>query len=216
MTDGARPRAEGARDADETRAAPARTPREAEFDALYTDRPDPWELETSAYERLKYDATLAALPRERYSSALEVGCSIGVLTERLAGRCDRLLALDVSAVPIARAQARLAASPWADRVGFVRAEVPGGWPRGRYDLIVLSEVLYFLEPDEVDAVADACARDLMPGGTVLIVNWLGPCDRTLTGNGAAEAFAARMATRGHRHVPAARTDRFRIDRFNRP
>lgn len=194
----------------------AASPREAEFDALYTGRPDPWGLETSAYERAKYDATLAALPRERYGSALEVGCSIGVLTERLAERCDALLALDVSAVPIARARERLAASPWADRVRFVRAEVPGGWPRGSYDLIVLSEVLYFLEPDEVEAVADLCARDLTPGGAVLIVNWLGPCDRTLTGNGAAETFATRMATRGLPHVPATRTDRFRIDRFDRP
>ena len=66
------------------------------FERLYAAEPDPWGFETSAYERAKYDATIAALPPGPISTALEVGCSIGVLTERLARRCDRLLAVDVS------------------------------------------------------------------------------------------------------------------------
>ncbi len=63
------------------------------FDDLYAHDPDPWQFETSAYEAAKYDATLDALPIERFASALEVGCSIGVLTARLAPRCDELLAI---------------------------------------------------------------------------------------------------------------------------
>jgi len=58
------------------------------FDALYAASPDPWAFETSAYERAKYAATLDALPARRYRRALEVGCSIGVLTRQLADRCD--------------------------------------------------------------------------------------------------------------------------------
>lgn len=49
------------------------------FDVRYAADPDPWNFAGSPYERDKYAATLAALPRERYASALEVGCSIGVL-----------------------------------------------------------------------------------------------------------------------------------------
>mgnify|MGYP002173336086 CR=1 FL=1 len=40
--------------------------------------------------------TLAALPRERYRSVVEIGCSIAVLGAKLAGRADRYLGLDVS------------------------------------------------------------------------------------------------------------------------
>ena len=65
----------------------------AHFEALYAADPDPWDFETSAYEQAKYDATIAALPPGPISTALEVGCSIGVLTERLARPCDRLLAV---------------------------------------------------------------------------------------------------------------------------
>jgi hypothetical protein len=63
------------------------------FDDLYAGERDPWEFETSAYEQAKYDATLAALPRPRYRRGLEIGCSIGVLTARLAGRCGSLVAI---------------------------------------------------------------------------------------------------------------------------
>ena len=78
------------------------------FDGMYAERPDPWGFETSPYEQAKYDATIAALPR-RYATALEAGCSIGVLSERLAAHCDALLGVDVAEAPLAarpRARAR--------------------------------------------------------------------------------------------------------------
>ena len=65
------------------RAEETMTP--AYFDQLYAVDDDPWQLATSDYEQAKYARTLAALPRSRYGSALEVGCSIGVLTTQLAG-----------------------------------------------------------------------------------------------------------------------------------
>ena len=191
------------------RSEPA-SPRQAEFEALYRDDPDPWGMETSAYEGAKYDATLAALPRERFGRGLEVGCSIGVLSMRLAERCDRLLALDVSEGALARARGR----PGAERVDWRRAEVPGGWPAGRYDLIVLSEVLYFLEPDEVRALAELAARDLSPGGALVLVNWLGACDRTLDGEGAARLFTD-AARPGLRVAHGTRRPLYRIDVLER-
>ena len=59
------------------------------FEQMYRDHPDPWEFESSLYEQRKYAVTVASLPRSRYRSAYEPGCSIGVLTELLATRCDR-------------------------------------------------------------------------------------------------------------------------------
>ena len=78
----------------------------AYFDALYAADPDPWRFASSDYEREKYAATLDALPPRRFAAALEVGCSIGVLTRQLAARCDTLLALDVAEAALAQARAR--------------------------------------------------------------------------------------------------------------
>jgi hypothetical protein len=77
--------------------------RSAFFDAIYTENADPWGYLTSNYERGKYDATLAALPAAGYRSGLEIGCSIGVLSRRLAVRCEQMLAVDISSVAIERA-----------------------------------------------------------------------------------------------------------------
>ena len=76
------------------------------FDELYAGDPDPWGFETSAYEQAKYAATIDALEGRRYAGALEIGCSIGVLTARLAEHCDALLAVDAAqAAADARARA---------------------------------------------------------------------------------------------------------------
>lgn len=187
------------------------TSRQAEFEALYTSDPDPWRMEISAYEAAKYDATLAALPPGPIDTALEVGCSIGVLTARLARRCDRVLALDVSQTALDRARTR----PDTANIERRRAEVPWDWPQGKYDLVVLSEVLYFLEPDELRETARLVARDLASRGTVLLVNWLGPCDRTLAGDAAAEMFTRCAATHGLARPDGTRTDLYRLDRLTR-
>lgn len=165
--------------------------REAGFDALYRSRRDPWGFETSAYEHRKYDATLAATGERRFEHTLEVGCSIGVLSERLAAISQRLTALDVSSVALETARKRV------PEATFLHTEVPAGWPGGRYDLIVFSEVLYFLQPAEVEAVARLAMRDLRTDGRIVLVNWLGECDMTLDGQEAADLFvrsAGRPAT----------------------
>jgi Nodulation protein S (NodS) len=65
------------------------------FEELYAESNDPWNFETSVYERNKYGRTLQVLGERRFERALEAGASIGVFTEMLAGRCDELLAVDV-------------------------------------------------------------------------------------------------------------------------
>ena len=107
------------------------------FDRLYAEVADPWNYEGSGYERRKYTATLAALPRRKYRRGLEVGCSIGVLTHMLAMRCRMLLALDASAISLERARRRCGG---ARGVHFQRVRAPREWPSTRFDLIVLSEV----------------------------------------------------------------------------
>ncbi|GJD77082.1 SAM-dependent methyltransferase [Methylobacterium gregans] len=177
------------------------------FTDIYAADPDPWRLATSAYERDKYAATLASLPRQSYGAALEIGCSIGVLTRALAPRCGALTALDVAPAAIADASARCADQP---QVGFVLGAVPGDWPPGRFDLILLGEVLYFFTEGDLARVVARVAESLVPGGDCVLVHWLGPQDFPLSGDAAAESFIAGAATFAE-VIAQTRAPEYRID-----
>ena len=178
------------------------------FDALYAVDPDPWCFATSDYERAKYDATMAALGGENYSAAFEVGCSIGVLTRRLAERCKWLLAVDVSEVARAQARARCAL---LSHVEIRPMRVPEVWPNGMFDLILWSEILYYLSPDDI-ARSAACARHcLVPGGTVLLVHYTLETDYPCAGDTASEIFikAANLGVARQRREAQYRLDLLR-------
>jgi SAM-dependent methyltransferase len=111
------------------------------------------------------------LPRERFRRGLEVGCSTGALAEDLAARCDALVALDASASAVAAATARL--GPLA-HVDVRRAAVPDQWPEGQADLVVVSEVGYFLSPTGLEGLARRIAASLAPDGVVVLCHWRHP------------------------------------------
>ncbi len=179
------------------------------FDALYAENPDPWDFETSHYEAAKYAATVAALGSRRYPQALEVGCSIGVLTAQLAPCCDHLLATDVAEAALARARARCAAMPW---VRFELSTLPATAPPGQFDLVVLSEVLYYFETPDLARLAAAMRGLAAPGADILMVHWLGPTpDYPQTGDGAVAAFEAALGPIEVRRQE--RNDRYRLDRL---
>ncbi|OUE25214.1 Magnesium-protoporphyrin O-methyltransferase [Clavibacter michiganensis] len=141
------------------------------FDAAYARDEDPWRVTTRWYERRKRLATLAALPDERYGRALEIGCSIGVTSAGLAERVDELLAVDVAPTAVERARIRLADAPHA------RAEVRdvgADWPAGAFDLVVMSEVGYYLDDDALDRVLAALPGALGASGTLVACHWRHP------------------------------------------
>jgi trans-aconitate methyltransferase len=166
--------------------------RAAVFDALYLGNPDPWAFRSSAYESAKYSATLAALPRDHYRIGIEIGCSIGELTSRLAPRCDFMLGVDVSAVAIAEAKRHHGER---QDIAFIVAEVPAFWPGIRADLIVLSELLYFLDAAEIRQLAEQVAEHWIDGGDCLLVNYLGPTDTAVDGDNASDRFIEALARR---------------------
>ncbi|AWS45717.1 class I SAM-dependent methyltransferase [Streptosporangium sp. 'caverna'] len=143
------------------------------FDHMYSASPDPWGFASRWYEERKYAVSAAMLPSRRYRDAFEVGCSIGVFTALLAPRCDRLLACDLSPVAVAAAAERTAGYPWT-RVE--RRTMPGDWPlqESGFDLIVLSEVLYYFGGEDLNRMLDLATAALSPGGTLLAVHWRHP------------------------------------------
>ncbi|MEU5884764.1 class I SAM-dependent methyltransferase [Spirillospora sp. NPDC047279] len=176
------------------------------FDAMYGRSPDPWGFTTRWYERRKYEVGLAALPRPRYAEGFEAGCSIGVLTERLAERCDRLLACDTSASAVEQARRR------APRARVELRTLPRDWPDGRFDLIVLSEVLYYFDDHDLAEVVERVLGSLQPGGTLLAVHWRHPvAEYPQTGDDVHDALARTPLNRLVGHVEAD----FRCDVFVR-
>jgi cyclopropane fatty-acyl-phospholipid synthase-like methyltransferase len=156
------------------------------FEALYAGGADPWGFATSDYERAKYDATLAALPA-RIGTAFEIGCAIGVLTQRLASRCDRLLAVDLAENALVQARERCASCA---NVTIARMRIPAEWPAERFDAILLSEVLYYLSVEDLAGTAARVRESVAPGGCVLLVHYILPTDYPATGDAASEDFIA--------------------------
>ncbi|HUB16942.1 MAG TPA: SAM-dependent methyltransferase [Acetobacteraceae bacterium] len=178
----------------------------AHFQRLYDANPDPWGFRTSAYEQAKYQRTIAALGDRRFDRGFEVGCSIGVFTRLLAQRCRSLLAVDIVEAPLISARENCADLP---QVQFNCMDITTAWPEGRFDLIVLSEVLYFLSPAAIAGVARRATSSLAPDGLVVLVNWLGKGDDPLSGDDAAQHFIAAAA-----HLAVVANDRqarYRID-----
>lgn len=138
------------------------------FDALYRQSDDPWAFRTRWYEARKRAVTLASLPRERYRRAYEPGCSIGELTAALATRCERVLASDMMPAAVERARSRLAACP---HVTVEAGTLPAHWPDESFDLIVLSEIGYFLAEPDLRRVARQAVQALASDGTLLACHW---------------------------------------------
>ena len=182
------------------------------FERMYEDQADPWRFETSDYEARKYAATLAALPQARYRNALEIGCSIGILTAALAPRCNALLAIDVADRALEQARARCRDWP---QVAFRRMHLPAEYPAGSFDLVLLSEVGYYWSERDLTFARERIIAGLAPGGHLLLVHWTEPsADYPLTGDDVHQKFLDRRGDLLH-HLGGHHAATYRLDLFAR-
>lgn len=190
---------------------PAATYSREYFDRRYTRDPDPWGLATRWYERRKYAVTLAALPRARYRSCFEPGCSIGELTRLLAPRCARLLAADFAEAALEQARSAVAEF---DHVEVRRATLPDELPDERYDLVVVSEILYYLSGRDLDVLLEGLVDRLEPGGDLVAVH----C-RATDGRHGYDGFNVHSSLEGRRGLERLvhhEDEEFVLDVFRRP
>lgn len=143
----------------------------AYFTDLYAGSPDPWGLEAGWYEERKRACLLAALPARRARRGFEPGCANGAVSELLVERCDELLCWDPAARAVAAARQRLAGR---SGVRVEQGSVPGRWPSGTFDLIVASEMVYYLDAADREAFWTAVEGSLDPEGVVVSVHWVRP------------------------------------------
>nr|WP_232068105.1 SAM-dependent methyltransferase [Mycolicibacterium tokaiense] len=141
------------------------------FQRMYAQSDDPWHLATRWYEQRKYAITMSLLPRPRYRHAFEPGCSVGTVTAHLVQRCDHVTAIDVAQAALDTAAARVTSG-----VTFARGSLDDPWPKGPFDLLVLSEVGYYLAADALEDTLLQEIPRLAPDATVVAAHWRHPVD----------------------------------------
>lgn len=177
----------------------------AYFADIYARSDDPWEFASSAYERAKYDATLAAIPESRPKRVLEIGCSIGVLTARLAERCEQIVAIDIDPHALALARERCRE---LSNVRFERRAFPAETVAGSFDLIVVSEVAYYWSDRDFARARERIAASA-PRGTVVLVHFTPVVEAYVRGGDAVhDAFLNDPA---FEPVWGSRAERYRLD-----
>jgi len=189
--------------------AARRTGPMAVFEARYRADADPWGTLTEPYELEKRRRTLAACGPGPFASACELGAGLGALAAELAPRCGRLIALDAAPTAVAAAAERLAPFAHAEaRLAVMPHDLPVD---ERFDLIVASEVLYYLDAAALAATAAWAARALVTGGRLVAVGWIGEAPDM---PGDAEGVVAALA-RELRSVATQADPGYRIDVLER-
>ena len=181
------------------------------FEALYQDSNDPWKFASSPYEQGRYRATLASLARPTYGRAYEPGCSVGVLTEALAPRCNELLASDFAPSAVAAARRRCRHFP---HVQVMQRNAAEGPPDGEFDLIVFSEIGYYFPIEQLRGITRQLAAALAPGGELVAVHWRGhSADHLLHGDVVHDVLESQLP---FRRAGGLRDGGFRLDSWRRP
>jgi SAM-dependent methyltransferase len=180
------------------------------FEAKYQEEADPWHFATSAYEQDRYSAILRALQPRQFRRVFEPGCSIGILTEKLAVFCDEVEAMDISSTAVSRTRER------CGRLGNVTVRhgaLPDAVPEGAFDLIVLSEIGYYFPLAVLNELVSELVGRLIQEGTFLAAHWLGSSpDHLLTGDQIHELIGTIP---GLTHATSQQHEGFRIDLWKR-
>lgn len=180
------------------------------FEAKYQEKADPWDFSSNLYELQRYDAIIGAISHRRYARAFEPGCSIGVLTERLAAYSDEVYAIDFSSIAAAQARSRCAHLP---QVKIYCAAFPEGTPAMDLDLVVLSEIGYYFTLQDWQRISSALIDSISRGATVLAAHWLGQSqDHRISGDEVHEILLAHGKLRVE-HME--RNSNLRLDRLVR-
>jgi len=186
-----------------------------DFEALYGREHDPWRVGSSWYEQRKLAVVAATLRQPHYAAAWDPACGTGHLARHLASIADRVLATDGSAraIEISRATCRGLAS-----VELQTWLLPSAPPdRGPFDLVVLSEFVYYLPPTERRAALDTVRRLSRPHAEVLAVHWRHrPHDAYASGEETQREIVADLSGHGWSHAVRHVDEHFMLDVMERP
>ncbi len=183
------------------------------FDHFF-DEGDPFGFDRNPEERLKFARTLEVCGNGPWGRVLELGCAVGTFTEVLADNASDVLAIDVSQAAVDQVARRLQDKP---NVRTRAMDIPAEFPDETFDLVVASDVLYYLSVDELRRCAAAIESSLSDGGAFVAVHYVPRMGSVLNGDEAHDLLAAQTTLQ---HVLAERTEfgpgrTYRVDRFEK-
>ncbi|GHD18069.1 hypothetical protein GCM10016234_27970 [Tianweitania populi] len=195
---------------------PGSLPGPDHFARLYADDGDPWHVRSSAYERQKRESVVSLLSETRHETpfrqSLEAGCGEGHLSGALlqAGLVQTAVGFDRDPAIIQRARN----FGWGEQAHFRTGSMPADMPDGSFDLVLLSEVLYFLDEGALTTLADNLTTRLEPDACIVVVSWLGSTGTPLDGRTASDFFRCALG-RTFETLKVEETPDFRIELLQR-
>jgi cyclopropane fatty-acyl-phospholipid synthase-like methyltransferase len=183
------------------------------FNHLF-DEGDPFGFDDHPVEQLKFDRTLEVCEPNVRGRVLEIGCAAGSFSEHLASRAVDVLALDVSPAAVEQAAQRLRNRP---NVRTAAMSIAERFPEGTFDLIVASDVLYYLSVEDVERTLRRIENGLAETGAFVTVHYVPRMGALLNGDEVHDLLRAHTTLR---HVFGERVEfgpgrPYRVDRYEK-
>ncbi|MEE8425073.1 MAG: SAM-dependent methyltransferase [Elusimicrobiota bacterium] len=138
---------------------------------VFSRRADPFKYSETPYEQERLEAMAGAVAGRRWKNVLEIGAAEGHFTGRLSEIAEKVVAVELSPVAARRLREFLGGRSWVE---VVESDLRDFEPSGKFDLIVLGDVLYYMDKplvrDEFEAVFPRLSSWLAPGGRMLLAH----------------------------------------------
>lgn len=140
-----------------------------DFDAIYRTQADPWQIGAADSERYNLYFDLIEAAATARGTLVDIGCGFGAFLARFSGRFQRLIGVELAAEAIAKGRQRFPAIEFVQgSAGALAQALPG---EARYDAVVFSDVIYYLDEAEKHAALRWIAGHLSPDGLGFIAAW---------------------------------------------
>lgn len=137
------------------------------YDLAYRLKNDLFESEASEYEQHKLNRLIEIICQQNYKNVLDVGCGIGILAEKISPCCQRIIGIDFSPKAISLARNRCGK---LENVSFLERDIRTFDFQDDYDLIIFSEVLYYLEDKFIERIINRLKKNLSDSARIIIVD----------------------------------------------
>jgi SAM-dependent methyltransferase len=137
------------------------------FDRRFAGDADPWATFTARDEAVKRRAIMHAMGVGSRGRVLELAAGNGSNSVALAGCALRLDATEGTAAGTKLVREATGSDA---RVRVTELALPARFPRVTYDAVIVAEVLYYLSPRDMAAVARDVGRAVRAGGVLVLAH----------------------------------------------
>ena len=160
------------------------------FEALYRSKKDPWDIGLADSDR--YNRYFTLISTHARGSVLDIGCGTGAFLARCTEGATKLVGVEVSATAIENGRARFPNIDFfqgsADRLGEIE-----GLQGLKFDLIICSDLIYYLSDRGKLRLLAWIASHLTPNGVLFLAAWC-PGGKYLTADELVDLAGARFVT----------------------